>query len=306
MNIGIDNETLDLYDGPRQSKIVIAAERAGYPALEIPVQCINYTAEAGSLQWEWRYLGIDYIDSEKTTAVNEVAGVSQCRVDHFIESVSTVYIEAPDGTPMLVYGNLYAGHNEKTIDLSMAVATGFKLQVSYWAQGIAINYFNALAVGSASLEIKAETGKENPRYLLDTKTITVTDTTPAPPTVVGGGTSSGGGSVVGIPGTAPTVTITGPASITTYSYLDTVWGPYRLNTSSTSYSWSVSGAGWSLLSHNNQSPNNTSPVGSSDWCYLWVDGFHGGTVTLTCTYKDSSGVNTSVNLTITKTLGFRS
>jgi len=293
MNIGIDNETLDLYDGPRQSKIVIAAERAGYPALEVPVQCTNYTTAAGSLQWEWRYLGIDYIDAEKTTGVNEIAGVSQCRVDHFIESVSTVYVEAPDGTPMLVYGNLYAGHNEKTIDLNIVVATGYKLQVSYWAQGIAINYFNALAVGTASIEVKAETGKENPRYLLDTKTITVTDTTPAPPSSSGGG-SSGSGSVTP-PGTAPAYVISGPSVVFTiyYSSYQMQCFSYRFNGVGTSYRWTLSGSfpGTIKLSGSSSSSNYLVSAPTEDWAFLWVDNTHEGSVTISCSCVSNAGAS---------------
>lgn len=106
-------------------------------------------ARRGDLPWTKARLGQVPVANEKTTARNEIAGVTQCDVSMFPASVSAVYLADEDGEP---YGsNLYSSHDGKVIDLSSSVATGTDLVVNYTARGAALNLFTATALGTAKI-----------------------------------------------------------------------------------------------------------------------------------------------------------
>ena len=112
----------------------------------------------GALGWTRARLGRVGISYEKSSARNEIAGVTQCEIAMFPAAVSAVYLDDGDGNP--TGADLYASHDGKVIDLNAAVATGTDLLVSYTAQGAALNLFTGASIGAARLTAYMLTNSE--------------------------------------------------------------------------------------------------------------------------------------------------
>lgn len=115
-------------------------------------------AKRGTLSWTRARLGTVSVANERSAAINEISGVTQCEISMFPSSVSGVYVADDDGDP--TGSNLYSSHNGKVIDLSTQKATGIDLVVNYTAQGAALNHFTGDAVGVAALNAWMLTNRE--------------------------------------------------------------------------------------------------------------------------------------------------
>jgi hypothetical protein len=98
------------------------------------------------------------IEGEKTEAVNNVVGTTQCVLSSAIDSVTSVYVLDEDGEE--TGSNLYSSFNGRTIDLNTTVATGTDLSVSYERAGSAINYMTAVADGTAVIIVSVDVDTE--------------------------------------------------------------------------------------------------------------------------------------------------
>lgn len=115
-------------------------------------------AKKGVLGWTSAKVGRVSIKNEKTSARNEIAGITQCEVSMYPAAVTAVYRADADGKP---YGaNLYTSYDGKTINLSTALTTGAELVVNYSAQGAALNTFKGSKLGTARLNAFIHTTSE--------------------------------------------------------------------------------------------------------------------------------------------------
>lgn len=116
----------------------------------------------GSLSWDAARLGQVDIENEESSAINEIAGVTQCELAMFPAGVSSVYImgEDEDGNAIPAGDNLYSSYDGKTVSLNTSLANGTALLANYTAQGAALNHFTGEVLGTAKIKAYVKTTRE--------------------------------------------------------------------------------------------------------------------------------------------------
>lgn len=142
-----------------QSALLVYVEENGPVTSGRYVFMSDRSAEKkGTLNWTRARLGTVSISNERSTAVNEIAGLTQCGISMFPKSVSAVYRADENGSP---YGsNLYSSHAGKIINLTTQIDNGTDLLVNYVAQGAALNHFTAAVIGNAKVKAYIDTTLE--------------------------------------------------------------------------------------------------------------------------------------------------
>jgi len=143
------------------SEVITCAEASG-PVIDGRL-AYNYERGAlplGALSWGTARLGRVQIRGERTAAANEVAGLSQCQVDHYIAAGGSVDVRRVDANGAAYGGNLYASHSGKRIDLTTQLTTGQDLAVTYTADGCARNWFRGDMAGTAYLKAWIKSNRE--------------------------------------------------------------------------------------------------------------------------------------------------
>ncbi|SPD72561.1 conserved hypothetical protein [uncultured Desulfobacterium sp.] len=120
------------------------------------------SVEHGLLAWEGAHLGPVIIQNEETAAINEVAGVTQCELSMYPESVTSIYetTEDENGNKIPTGSNLYASNEGKTVSLNTILISGTPLLAEYVAVGAVVNRFTGTALGTASLKAWADSSRE--------------------------------------------------------------------------------------------------------------------------------------------------
>ncbi len=112
----------------------------------------------GTLNWTRARLGTVSITNEKSTAINEIAGLTQCEISMFPASVSSVYLADGNGEP---YGdNLYDSYGGKIINLTSQIDNDTDLLINYVAQGAVLNHFTGIEIGKAKVKAYINTTLE--------------------------------------------------------------------------------------------------------------------------------------------------
>lgn len=119
--------------------------------------------------------------TEKTEAVNNITGTTQCVLSSAIESVVSVY--RLDSTGAETGSNLYSSFNGRTIDLTTAVDTGTDLSVTYYRAGSVVNYMTADENGTAVIIVSVDVDTE--AGLSQTVQVTIGDTSADGSTIEG-------------------------------------------------------------------------------------------------------------------------
>lgn len=142
------------------SELVACAEESG-PVADGRIVYLyeRSTTPHGALTWTRARLGTVVLRDERATAVNDVAGLTQCDTAHAIASGSVeVRRVTDDGTK---YGaNLYSAHAGKRITLTTELATGEALAVTYTAVGCARNWFRGDVAGTAYFRAWVKSNRE--------------------------------------------------------------------------------------------------------------------------------------------------
>jgi len=142
-----------------RSSLIVYGEESGPIATGRMVFMAEVSAtKRGTLSWTFARLGTVGVANEQASAINEIAGVTQCEISMFPASVASVYAADEDGSP--TGGNLYSSHNGKVIDLNGIVATATDLLVNYTAQGAALNHFTGAVLGTAAINAWMLTNRE--------------------------------------------------------------------------------------------------------------------------------------------------
>ena len=135
-----------------ESALIVYVEESG------PVKSGRYvfmyeksTVSRGELSWTEARLGTVFIENEKTTAINNISGLTQCELSMYPASVSAVYLT--DDAGAATGANLYSSYEGKVVNLNTVIENGTDLLVNYVAQGAALNSFTGTVLGKA--EIKA-------------------------------------------------------------------------------------------------------------------------------------------------------
>ncbi|MBA7630061.1 hypothetical protein ES703_37569 [subsurface metagenome] len=133
-----------------RSSLIVYGEESGPITMGRMVFMAEVSAtKRGTLSWTTARLGTVGVANEQASAINEIAGVTQCEISMFPASVASVYVADEDGNP--TGGNLYSSHNGKVIDLNGIVATATDLLVNYTARGAALNHFTGAVLGTATI-----------------------------------------------------------------------------------------------------------------------------------------------------------
>lgn len=141
------------------AKMLVYAEDSGPITSGRQVFMAEKTAsKKGTLAWTSARLGTVNVSKEKTRAINEVAGLTQCECEMYPASVTSVYATDAEGDP--TGSNLYASHDNKLINLTSTLPTGAALLVTYTAQGAALNRFTGNNLGEALINAYMLTNRE--------------------------------------------------------------------------------------------------------------------------------------------------
>lgn len=125
---------------------------------------LDSTPPHGHIDWTKATLGKVAILNEEVQAQNVIAGVSQCEISMFPDSVTGVYAtrEDDDGNLVKDGGSIYASHNQKVINLTGEVLTGERLLVDYVAVGAVSNIFDGISPGTDIVRAIILTSREEP------------------------------------------------------------------------------------------------------------------------------------------------
>jgi len=144
--------------GGRSSLIVYGEESGPITTGRMVFMAEVSATKRGTLSWTTARLGTVGVANEQASAINEIAGVTQCEISMFPASVASVYVADEDGNP--TGGNLYSSHNGKVIDLNGIVATATELLVNYTARGAALAHFTGAVLGTATINAWMLTNRE--------------------------------------------------------------------------------------------------------------------------------------------------
>jgi len=160
------------------ARLLTYVEIAGAPVRDgrIVYNTIDSTPAHGHIEWTRRGLGNVGVENEETSAINEVTGVTQCKLSMHPASVTGVWraVEDSEGNLEKAGGNLYGSHQGKLVNLTGSLTTGTELLADYTAIGGAVNVYDGMAAGTDRIKAILVTASEA-RAEADT-TITVTET----------------------------------------------------------------------------------------------------------------------------------
>ncbi len=143
------------------AKLIVYAEEGGGPISDGRLVRLAERTALGVLSWTTARLGQVAVSNERTSAVNEIAGASQCQLERFpVDGTVRIYRAGLEGAP--TGANLYAGHNGKTVDLATPLETGTELVAHYTARGAALAHFAGTLAGTAYFRASMPTNREAP------------------------------------------------------------------------------------------------------------------------------------------------
>lgn len=157
-----------------ESSLIIAyLEIAGAPVTEGRTiwMTIDSSPSRGHLGWTQNNLGTVSVSNERTSAINEVAGFTQCELAMFADSVSSVYASDTEGNA--VGDNLYASHSGKIVTLNTEIASDTDLIANYVTIGAIVNDYEGIEVGEDRIRALISTTREERTEA--TCRVTVTD-----------------------------------------------------------------------------------------------------------------------------------
>lgn len=160
------------------ARLLTYVEIAGAPVTDgrSIYNTIDSVPAHGVIDWTKNRLGTVTVTSEKTSAVNEISGISQCDLSMFPASVSGVWtFTDDDGNVTKTGSNLYSSHSGKTVNLNTQLTAGTELIADYTAQGATVNTFFGKALGTEQIRAFITTTREEPTEA--TVSISVTDET---------------------------------------------------------------------------------------------------------------------------------
>lgn len=144
------------------ARILACLEMGGAPITDgrTLFMTISSSPPHGFLKWVRKPLGKAQVLNERTYAVNEITGITQCELDMLPFTVEGVYRIDAEGNQ--IGPNLYASHSRKTVNLSVNLGTGTDLEANYTIQGAAVNTFRGVIEGTDRITAFAKTSKEEP------------------------------------------------------------------------------------------------------------------------------------------------
>ena len=156
------------------ARLITYVEAGGAPVTDgrLAYNTID-TSPHGHLAWTSRGLGTIDVTNEETSAVNEIAGITQCDLSMHAASVVGIwqYEEDEEGNKTKTGANLYSDHSGKTVDLSEAIATGTPLLAEYAAPGGAVNVYIGYLKGTDRIRALVMTTREEPTEVVATITV---------------------------------------------------------------------------------------------------------------------------------------
>ena len=153
--------------------IIAYLEIAGAPVTEGRNiwMTIDSDPARGHLGWTRNNLGLVEVSNERTSAINEVAGFTQCELEMFPDSVTSILASDEDGNA--VGSNLYDSHSGKVVTLNTEVASDTDLLADYVTVGAIVNNYEGIEVGEERVRAFIATTREERTEA--TCRITVTD-----------------------------------------------------------------------------------------------------------------------------------
>lgn len=157
------------------AQIIAYLEIAGAPVTEGRTiwMTIDSSPSRGHLAWTKNSLKAVGISNERTSTVNEVAGVTQCELEMFPDSVTSIYQSDSYGSPMVGGSNLYSSHAGKVVTLNAELPTDTDLLANYVTIGAVVNDYEGIEVGEDRVRALISTTREERTEA--TCRITVTD-----------------------------------------------------------------------------------------------------------------------------------
>jgi len=142
------------------SLIIAYLEIAGAPVTEGRKiwMTIDSTPARGAIGWTENNLGKVGVSNERTAAINEIAGATQCELEMFPDSVSSIYQSDTEGNAL--GGNLYDSHTGKVVTLNTALPTGTDLLANYTTIGAIVNDYEGIEVGEDRVRALISTTRE--------------------------------------------------------------------------------------------------------------------------------------------------
>lgn len=143
-----------------QSQILVSVEETGGPVESGRLVFLAETSRPrrGHLSWEVGRLGAASVTNVRLAAKNDVAGVTQTDLPHWVSRVIGIWQADENGDA--TGPNLYASHHSKVADLSMSLTTGTALVGSYVAQGVAVALYQGVVPGTATISAWLQSARE--------------------------------------------------------------------------------------------------------------------------------------------------
>lgn len=144
------------------AQIIAYLEIAGAPVTEGRTiwMTVDSSPSRGHLAWTKNSLKAVGISNERTTAINEMAGFTQCELEMFPDSVSSIYQADNYGSPMTGGGNLYSSHSGKVVTLNTELPTDTELLANYVTIGAVVNDYEGIEVGEDRIRALISTTRE--------------------------------------------------------------------------------------------------------------------------------------------------
>ena len=142
------------------SQIIAYLEIAGAPVTEGRTiwMTIDSNPTRGHLGWTKNSLSAVGISNERTAVINEVAGFTQCELEMFPDSVTSIFQSDDDGNP--TGSNLYSSHSGKVVTLNTELASDTDLLANYVTIGAIVNDYEGLEVGEDRVRALISTTRE--------------------------------------------------------------------------------------------------------------------------------------------------
>jgi len=173
-SLSVTVDPSSIVKGESSSKITAYLENSGYPVTGL-VRMTEVSGK-GTLSWSVMQTETILISGEKTNAVNDISGQTQCILGSTITSVSGVWLIDVNGDK--TGNNLYSSFYGRTIDLTIYVLTGTELLVDYYRAGSAINYLAGTEVGVSRVDTSVDVDTE--AGLMQSVQVSISDPVPTP------------------------------------------------------------------------------------------------------------------------------
>jgi hypothetical protein len=210
----------------QMATIIAKLENNGEP-VSGTIRMVETTGN-GTLAWGVMETGDVSVVGEKTEAINNISGQSQCVISSVPLSISNIR-RVDEDLNVITSGNLIVtedGFYGRTLDLSEFVETGQPLLVDYLRSGTVVNYLTGVKAGTANVIVSADVNLE--AGLSKIVTVEITAAVPVTPS------SGSSGSYDVVPTTPPADEwyAAGPTVCKRQGYYDTTFGPWSLRSSS--------------------------------------------------------------------------